>query len=100
MITDYEDTGNVIFVGFEETFNAGRQHSLVAKTVPQCLRMTARTEGGKVMAIQHTSLPIHAVLIYPESIESLQDSAGHNLIRNVDKLVARGEFDKAGFLES
>ena len=89
MLTDYEDIGNVIFVGFEETFNAGRQHSLVAKTVPQCLRMTARTEGNKVMAV-HTSLSIHAVLFYPESIESLQDSAGNNLIRNVVKTGSSG----------
>lgn len=90
MLTDYEDIGNVIFVGFEETFNAGRQHSLVAKTVPQCLRMTARTEGNKVMAVQYTSLSIHAVLFYPESIESLQDSAGNNLIRNVVKTGSSG----------
>ena len=90
MLTDYEDIGNVIFVGFEETFNVGGQHSLVAKTVPLCLRMTARTEGNKVMAVQYTSLPIHAVLSYPESIEILQDSAGHNLIRNVVKTGSSG----------
>ncbi len=90
MLTDYEDIGNVIFVGFEETFNAGRYHSLVAKTVPLCLRVTARTEDGKVMAIQPNSLSIHTVQFHPKSIMSLQDSAGHTLIRNVVKLVARG----------
>jgi anthranilate synthase len=82
--------GSDLFAGIEETFNAGRYHSLVAKTVPQCLRVTARTEDGKVMAIEHTSLPIHAVQFHPESIMSLQNSAGHTLIRNVVKLVARG----------
>jgi len=79
-----------IFAGIEETFNAGRYHSLVAKTVPLCLRVTARTEDGKVMAIQPNSLSIHTVQFHPKSIMSLQDSAGHTLIRNVVKLVARG----------
>jgi len=82
--------GSDLFAGIEETFNAGRYHSLVAKTVPQCLRVTARTEDGKVMAVQHASLPIHAVQFHPESIMSLQNSAGHTLIRNLVKLVARG----------
>ena len=82
--------GSGIFAGIEETFNAGRYHSLVAKTVPLCLRVTARTEDGKVMAIQPNSLSIHTVLFHPKSIMSLQDSAGHTLIRNVVKLVARG----------
>ena len=82
--------GSDLFAGIEETFNAGRYHSLVAKTVPQCLRVTARTEDGKVMAVQHASLPIHAVQFHPESIMSLQNSAGHTLICNLVKLVARG----------
>ncbi len=82
--------GSGIFAGIEETFNAGRYHSLVAKTVPLCLRVTARTEDGKVMAIQPNSLSIHTVQFHPKSIMSLQDSAGHTLIRNVVKLVARG----------
>ena len=82
--------GSGIFAGIEETFNAGRYHSLVAKTVPLCLRVTARTEDGKVMAIQPNSLSIHTVQFYPKSIMSLQDSAGHTLISNVVKLVARG----------
>ena len=77
-----------IFAGIASPFAAGRYHSLVAKTVPECLTVTAKTEDGSIMAIQHASLPIQAVQFHPESIMSLRNAAGLTLIRNVVKLVA------------
>jgi anthranilate synthase len=77
-----------IFAGIASPFAAGRYHSLVAKTVPECLTVTAKTEDGSIMAIQHASLPIQALQFHPESIMSLRNAAGHTLIRNVVKLVA------------
>jgi anthranilate synthase len=47
-----------IFAGIASPFAAGRYHSLVAKTVPECLTVTAKTEDGSIMAIQHASLPM------------------------------------------
>ncbi len=88
--------GSEIFAGIESPFAAGRYHSLVAKTVPECLGVTAQTEDGKVMAIQHETLPIYAVQFHPESIMSLSNAAGHTLIRNVVKMVAKqGALTKA-----
>ena len=80
--------GSELFTGIAREFCAGRYHSLVAKTVPSCLNVSAKTEDGKVMAVQHSSLPILAVQFHPESIMSLHNEAGHRLIRNVVKLVA------------
>jgi len=86
--SDVSHDESEIFSGIASPFAAGRYHSLVAKTVPDCLTVTARTEDGSVMAIQHASLPIQAVQFHPESIMSLSNAAGHTLIRNVVKIVA------------
>ena len=74
-----------IFAQFPETFTAGRYHSLFAEpaTLPDCLRVTARSEDGTIMAIQHKSYPAAAVQFHPESILTLGDRLGHRLIRNV-----------------
>ncbi len=72
-----------LFAGIDTRFTAGRYHSLVADKLPQCLAVTARSDDGNVMAIEHKELPISAVQFHPESIMSLGNSAGHQLIANV-----------------
>lgn len=86
--------GSAVFAGIDKTFSAGRYHSLVAKTVPESLDVTARTEDGNVMAIAHKTLPIYAVQFHPESIMSLGNSAGHTLVRNMVKLTAAAQNSK------
>lgn len=81
--------GSEIFTGIDSAFYAGRYHSLVATNVPECLKVTAKTEDGTVMAVQHECLPVQAVQFHPESLMSLQNQAGHRLIQNVVKAVAR-----------
>mgnify|MGYP000353785379 CR=1 FL=1 len=75
--------GDGLFAGVSEEFTAGRYHSLVAKTVPDCLHVCARTEDHKVMAISHKTKPISALQFHPESIMSLEGQAGHRMIANV-----------------
>ncbi|MDP6537287.1 MAG: anthranilate synthase component I [Gammaproteobacteria bacterium] len=75
--------GSEMFEGIAENFTAGRYHSLVASQVPDGLRVTATTEDGNVMAVEHETLPIKAVQFHPESIMSLENRAGHRLISNV-----------------
>lgn len=47
-----------------------RYHSLAVDpdTLPDCLRVTARTEDGEVMAVQHDLYPVFGVQFHPESI--------------------------------
>ena len=52
--------------------------------------MTAETDDGVVMAVEHAELPLDAVQFHPESIMSLGDEIGLRLIRNVVAWAAMG----------
>ncbi len=64
------DTDSVLFRGLPEKMPVARYHSLAAdpKTLPDCLRITAMTEDGEVMGVQHREYPIYGVQFHPESI--------------------------------
>jgi para-aminobenzoate synthetase component 2 len=74
-------TGAGVFEGLPSPFTATRYHSLavVPETVPQSLKITARTESGVVMALQHRTLPLHGVQFHPESVLT---EGGHRLLAN------------------
>jgi para-aminobenzoate synthetase component 2 len=59
-----------LFDGVPNPFTATRYHSLavVDGTVPEELRITARTEGGVIMALEHVSEPLWGVQFHPESV--------------------------------
>ena len=79
------------FEGLPKEFTAGRYHSLFAMrdTLPSPLEVTAESEDGVVMAIEHASLPVAAVQFHPESIMSVDDDLGLRLLRNVvERLIA------------
>ena len=59
-----------LFRGCPETALVGRYHSLAADagSIPKCLKVTARTADGEVMAVQHRERPIYGVQFHPESI--------------------------------
>lgn len=48
----------------------GRYHSLMAseEQLPACLRVTARTKDGEIMAVQHVEHPTFGLQFHPESI--------------------------------
>lgn len=58
------------FDGVPQLFTATRYHSLavVDATVPEELTVTARTQGGVIMALRHSDLPIYGVQFHPESV--------------------------------
>ncbi|MBP3872494.1 MAG: aminodeoxychorismate/anthranilate synthase component II [Lachnospiraceae bacterium] len=64
------DTQSSLFAGLSESEQVGRYHSLAAleETLPECLRVTARTDDGEIMAVEHRILPIYGIQFHPESI--------------------------------
>ena len=64
------DPGCPLFQGVPSPAPVARYHSLAADpdTLPDCLKVTARTTEGEVMAVQHRSRPIYGVQFHPESI--------------------------------
>ncbi len=80
--------GAGLFRGLPNPFSAGRYHSLRARrdSLPDSLRLTAWTEDGLVMAVQHLELPRYGIQFHPESILTPQ---GDRLIERF--LAAAGE---------
>ena len=63
-------TGSAIFKDIPNKFEATRYHSLVAieDSFPPELTVTARTDNGLIMALEHEKFPIYGVQFHPESI--------------------------------
>lgn len=59
-----------LFNGCPDIAPVARYHSLAAdaKTIPDCLEITAVTDDGEVMAVKHRDYPIFGVQFHPESI--------------------------------
>jgi anthranilate synthase/aminodeoxychorismate synthase-like glutamine amidotransferase len=70
-----------VLKGLPDPFTATRYHSLtiLPETLPDALEVTARTDGGVIMGVQHTDLPIHGVQFHPESILT---EGGHRMLAN------------------
>jgi anthranilate synthase component 2 len=64
------DTACPIFHGMKPVIPAARYHSLAAvrETMPDCLKITAETDDGEIMAVMHREYPIYGVQFHPESI--------------------------------
>src|SRR3954468_13150294 len=62
--------GAGLFPGLPLPFTATRYHSLVIArgSVPPELQVTASSEDGEIMAVQHTSYPVYGVQFHPESV--------------------------------
>jgi anthranilate synthase/aminodeoxychorismate synthase-like glutamine amidotransferase len=74
-------TGSALFAGIDNPFEATRYHSLVVdeEAVPDCLDVTATTEAGEIMALEHKTLPCFGVQFHPESFLT---APGHRLLEN------------------
>ncbi|MCD7813777.1 MAG: aminodeoxychorismate/anthranilate synthase component II [Lachnospiraceae bacterium] len=61
---------SVLFQGLSSGMTAARYHSLSVKedTLPDTLRVTARTLDGEVMAVEHREYPVYGVQFHPESV--------------------------------
>jgi anthranilate synthase component 2 len=74
-------TGKGVFAGLKNPFTATRYHSLCIEkdTAPEVLEVTAWTDDGEIMGVQHRTRPIHGVQFHPESIAT---ECGHELLAN------------------
>ncbi len=66
----------------------GRYHSLYVErdSMPGVLSVTASTEDGVPMAIEHKSLPVAGVQFHPESLMSLSGEVGLRIVENAFRL--------------
>ena len=62
--------GTGLFKDLPVGLPVGRYHSLIAEpaSLPACWRITARSPGGEIMAMEHRLLPRWGVQFHPESI--------------------------------
>lgn len=79
--SDITHDGSGVLTGLPSPLQAGRYHSLVVeeKSLPAELRITARSEEGEIMALQHREYPVFGVQFHPESVLT---PSGHEMIRN------------------
>ncbi len=70
-----------LFAGLDSKIRVGRYHSLAAleETMPECLKVTARTGDGEIMAVKHAEYDVYGVQFHPESILTPD---GEKILRN------------------
>ena len=84
--SDITADGEGVFKGLGSgTFKAMRYHSLVIdeSTLPDCLKITARSEDGEIMGVRHKDYLIEGIQFHPESIMT---PVGKRILRNFLKL--------------
>ena len=75
--------GRASRIKVDTALQAGRYHSLAVAEVPDCLKVSAQSDDGVVMALEHRTLPVSALQFHPESILTQGDGAGQRLIANL-----------------
>ena len=70
-----------ILKNLPKTFEATRYHSLIIdrKSLSPDLKITAETNDGIIMGVQHKKYNIHGVQFHPESIKT---KVGINILKN------------------
>lgn len=79
------DTDCELFAGLEKMVKVARYHSLAAdeNTMPDCLKVTAKTDDGEIMAVKHKDYKVFGVQFHPESIMTPE---GAKMLENFIKI--------------
>jgi anthranilate synthase/aminodeoxychorismate synthase-like glutamine amidotransferase len=74
-------TGKGVLAGMPDPFEAIRYHSLIVEraSLPAELEITAETDQGEIMGLQHRRFPVHGVQFHPESVLTQN---GKQILRN------------------
>ena len=77
--------GKTIFAGLDQSFSAGRYHSLIVddNCLPSCLEVSARTSDGIIMGLRHREMKVEGVQFHPESIMTTE---GKKLLANFSRM--------------
>ena len=80
LLSDIEDS--VLFRDIKRPVQVARYHSLAVReaSLPDEIRITARTQSGEVMAMEHRKYPICGVQFHPESVMTPE---GFHMIQNI-----------------
>ena len=75
------DQESVIFRGVRSPIQVARYHSLAVeeKTLPDELKVTARSGDREIMAMEHRMYPVYGLQFHPESVMTPD---GHRMIEN------------------
>lgn len=82
------ETDSVLFKGFEQKTSVARYHSLsvVESSLPSELKITARSDDGEIMALEHKSHALFGVQFHPESVMTKQGAKMvANILNAIDK---------------
>src|SRR5262245_5757483 len=72
--------GRGLLSGLPDGFNAGRYHSLIVELDgDEPLAVTARSEDGEIMGVEHKTHPTFGVQFHPESVLT---EHGYDILRN------------------
>jgi anthranilate synthase/aminodeoxychorismate synthase-like glutamine amidotransferase len=73
--------GGSVFRNIPNGFTATRYHSLVLdpETIPEELMVTAKTDEGIIMGVEHRSHPVVGIQFHPESILTIE---GPGIVKN------------------
>ncbi len=85
-ISAIKHQGKGVFKDIPDSFNATRYHSLAVEkeSLPSDLKITAQTEDGEIMGLQHKRYPVFGVQFHPESILS---EHGYDILHNFLKIL-------------
>jgi anthranilate synthase len=80
--------GGRVMKGLPEEITIGRYHSLFVSddALPDELQITAATEDGIAMALEHRTKPVAGIQFHPESLMSLGDEVGLRIVENAVRL--------------
>ena len=82
----YQGGISSLFRGLGPEFKAARYHSLAARTedFPEALKVTAESDDGEIMALEHREYPVFGVQFHPESVMTPD---GKKMIENFMEVV-------------
>lgn len=84
-VTKIRHSGTGLFQDLPAGYEVTRYHSLMVSRegLPPCLRVSAWSEDGVIMGLEHREMPVYGVQFHPEAVLT---QYGHELLMNFHKI--------------